>query len=76
MSPFVGSIFDPLFPVVKVLPRDRIIAEQKAPPHNAIHDMHNRNFIRSKNIRTSQPSHHPTLHQNLKTEPSEFEPES
>jgi hypothetical protein len=49
---------EPLLAMIIVLTRDWIITQQKAPPHNAIHDMHNRHFVSSKYLSTSQPSHH------------------
>jgi hypothetical protein len=53
-------IVEPLLARIIVLPRDRIITQQKAQPHDAIHHMHNRHFVSSKHLSTSQPSHHKT----------------
>jgi hypothetical protein len=50
-------LIDPNLAMVIVLPADHIFAKQKAPPHRAIHDVDNRNFIRRKNLHTSQPRH-------------------
>ena len=57
INPEIGSepallIFDPDLSMVIVLAGDRIIAQQKASPHDAIYHMHHGNFVVRK-------THHP-----------------
>jgi hypothetical protein len=53
-------VIDSLFAVVVVAAGDRIVTQQKAPPHRAIHHMHNRHFVRGKHLRPSQSGHNAT----------------
>jgi hypothetical protein len=50
-------LIDPELAMVIVLSGDRIVSQQKTPPHRAIHDMHDRNFVRRKHFHPSQSCH-------------------
>ncbi len=49
-------IIEPLLAMVIVLSTDGILAEEKTPPHRAIHDVDDCDFVRCKYLNTSQPS--------------------
>ena len=61
------AIFNPGFAVIVVLPGQRIIAEQKAPPRRAIHHMHDGNFLGRKNNSPIWPSHYDIFLQSCET---------
>jgi hypothetical protein len=50
-------LIDPDFAMVIVLPADGIFSKQEASPNSAIHDVHDCDFVCSKNLNTSQSSH-------------------
>src|SRR6056297_1187795 len=50
-------LLNPHFSMVEVLPRDRIIAEQKAATDNAGKDMRDRDLARVKRFTASQSNH-------------------
>ena len=52
-------LFDPFLTMIKVFAGDRIRPEQEAATDNPIHDMDNRNFIRSKHFHSGKPGHGP-----------------
>jgi len=55
------DVLDPDLAMVIVLPGDGIVPQQKAPQHHAVHDMHDRNFVRRKHFHPCQ-SRHGSLH--------------
>ena len=50
-------LVQPTFSVVIVLSGDRIVAQQKAPPNRAVHDMHNCDFVRCKQLNPGSSGH-------------------
>ena len=48
---------EPDLTMIKVLPGDRVISEQKTATHGAIPDMHDGDFIRHKHFHTRQSSY-------------------
>jgi hypothetical protein len=50
-------LIDPDFAMVVVLPAGGIFSKQEASPNSAIHDVHDCDFVCSKNLNTSQSSH-------------------
>ena len=54
-------VFNPDFAVVVVLSGDRVVADQKAASDDAVHDMHDCDFVVGENFRPSEPSHSRSL---------------
>ena len=52
-------LIEPQLAMIIILAGELIIAQQKAAANRAVHDMHNRNFIRRKHLDTRQSSHDP-----------------
>ena len=51
-------VFDPDLEVIEILAGDGVIPKQKAPAHDPIHHMHDRDFTGGKHFRTRRTSHH------------------
>jgi hypothetical protein len=52
------------FAVIIIPAGPRIVTQQVTATNHAIHDMHNRNFIRRKHFRSCHPRHHSAPNQN------------
>jgi len=50
-------LVEPLLSMIMILPRKRIISQQKTPLHRRIHHVNDGNLIRRKYLNSSQPSH-------------------
>jgi len=54
-------IVKPQLAMVVILPRDRILPQQKTPPRRPIHHMHRGNLVRRKHFNPRQSCHFSTL---------------
>ena len=58
MPSLMNQLFiQPTFAVIKILPGDRVILQQKTATHRVSHAMHDGNLIRRKHFRTRKSSH-------------------